>query len=139
MRDSKKEKFVIVIDQDLSIGLMLNAAAVLSMTVGRLVDDVVGPDLADQAGDLHLGITSLPINILRADKGRIKQIRDEAAQVDNLLLVDFSDVAQTCKNYHEYQTKLLNTGVEDLRYLGIALFGDSTQVARFTGSLGLLR
>ncbi len=139
MRNSNREKFVIVIDQDLSTGLMANAAAVLSMTIGRLVKDAIGPDLPDQSGEVHLGITSLPINVLRADEGKIKQIRDEAAQVDNLLLVDFSNVAQTCKNYNEYQTKLLNTRVEDLRYLGIALFGDSTRVARLTGNLGLLR
>lgn len=139
MSEPNKKKYVIVIDQDLSVGLIANTAAVLSSTVGRFVEEMIGPDLQDRSGATHLGITKIPIAILRADHARIKQIRDEAALVENLILVDFCDVAQACKNYDEYRTRLSDTPEEDLKYLGVALFGNAKKVTKMTGNLGLLR
>lgn len=137
-----RKKYVIVIDDELSAGLAANTAAVLSSTVGRLVDGIIGPDLQDLSGERHVGITTIPIPILKADGERIKHIRAKAARVaeaNRLILVDFSDVAQVCKHYDDYREKLAATPPKDLTYLGIALYGDAKEVTRLTGNLGLMR
>ncbi len=139
MSELKKKKYVIVIDHELSVGLMANTAAVLSSSIGRLAQEIIGPDLHDRSGATHLGIVTIPIAILKADQLRIKQIRDEAAQADSLVLVDFCNVAQVSKTYDDYRARLSNTPVDKLHYLGIALFGNAKEVARLTGNLGLMR
>ena len=139
MSESKKQKYVIVIDCKLSVGLAANTAAVLSLTVGKMVEEIIGPDLEDRAGDRHLGITTIPVAILRADRERIKQIRAQAAQTDHLMLVDFCNVAQISKTYEDYRTRLAAVPAEQLKYLGIALFGDTKEVTKLTGNLALMR
>ena len=139
MSGMNKKKYVIVIDSELSAGPAANTAAVLSSTVGRVVEGIIGPDLIDRSGERHLGITTVPIAVLKADGERIRTIRAKAAESNRLILVDFSDVAQVCTHYDDYLEKLAATPSEDLNYLGIALFGDSKAVTRLTGNLGLLR
>ena len=139
MSEINKKKYVIVVDSDLSSGLAANTAAVLSSTVGHLVEGIIGRNLRDRSGDLHLGITTIPIAVLRADGERIRHIRAKAAESDHLMLVDFSDVAQACKHYDDYVEKLAATSEEDLKYLGIALYGDSKKVKKLTGNLSLMR
>lgn len=139
MSGMNKKKYVIVVHSELTAGLAANTAAVLSSTVGRLVEGIIGPDLHDRSGERHLGITTIPIAVLKADGDRIRHIRAKAALSNHLILVDFSDVAQVCKHYDDYLEKLAATPSEDLKYLGIALFGDSKEVTRLTGNLALMR
>lgn len=135
----RQKRYVIVIDGELPVGLVANTAAVLSLTVGRLVEGIVGPDLNDRSGIRHVGITAMPIAVLAADSGQIKEIRERAADRAGILVVDFCDVAQVCKNYDDYRMKLQETPVENLKYLGVGLFGDAREVSKLTGNLGLLR
>jgi hypothetical protein len=106
--------------------------------MGKLTDGILGPDLEDQAGETHTGITTMPIAVLQGDQARIREIRNKAASIEDLLLVDFCNAAQTSKSYDEYAEKLSKTPVSDLDYLGIALFGAAKKVTKLTGNLGLM-
>ena len=57
----------------------------------------------------------------------------------DLIVVDFSDVAQRCNIYDEYIEKANQTPEDDFTYYGIAIYGTKKLVNKLTGSLPLLR
>lgn len=137
----QNNKVAIVVDAALPAGLAANTAAVLMLSIGRMVDGLLGPDIKDGDGSTHVGITTVPIPILTASADAVKEIRNRATADESgeLIVVDFTDCAQRTKTYEDY-TKLLETaGDEQLRYLGVALYGPRKPVQRLTGSLPLLR
>ena len=135
-------KTVIVVNDDLPAGLVANAAAVLALTLtlGRRIDGIVGPDLKDASGQVHAGITTVPLPVLRASDSVLRRIRGEVGGDGGVLLVvDFTDAAQQTRTYDEYTRRLAGTAGDDLSYLGLALHGPAKIVNRFTGSLPLVR
>jgi len=77
--------------------------------------------------------------ILTADAEAIKRIRLEASGTEDLLVVDFTDAAQTPRDYREYLENISGVPTEDLKYLGVALYGSKKPVNKLTGGLSLLR
>jgi hypothetical protein len=133
-------KAAIIVDRNLPTGLIANTAAVLSLTLGRRVEAIVGPDLMDGDGCRHVGITTIPIPILTSDTEGIKLLRSRALrEYADVLVVDFSDCSQRTRTYDEY-ARLLETATHDsITYLGIALYGQRKPVQKLTGNLPLLR
>ncbi|WP_245676682.1 DUF2000 domain-containing protein [Bacillus solimangrovi] len=134
-------KCVIVIDASLSTGLIANTAAVLSLTLGEKIDGIIGPDVLDRSGNVHIGITTIPIPILKGDLATIRELRNkvELENFSDVLVVDFSNVAQITNSYDGYTKKISKVDCHELDYLGIALYGEEKKVNKLTGSLGLLR
>lgn len=134
-------KCVMVIDTDLPTGLIGNTAAVLALTLGKKIEGIIGPTVKDASGHFHIGITTTPIPILKGDSLKIKELRNKlyGEEFSELLVVDFSNAAQTTKNYEEYTQKIATFSTNDLEYLGLALYGDKKKVNKLTGSMGLLR
>lgn len=139
--DTKDEKCVMVIDSSLPLGIIANTAAIMGITLGREMPEVVGQDLADRTGRWHLGIITFPVPILKGSPENIREIREKLYQPEfaGLTAVDFSDLAQGCKTYEEYAEKLLAVPEEGLRYFGVAICGEKKKVNRLAGSLPLLR
>lgn len=136
----QNKKCVMVIDESLPHGVAANAAGILGITLGKHFPAAVGPDVVDQNGNAHLGITALPVPILKADQQTIRAIRTQLYQPEfsDLLAVDFSDVAQGCRTYDEFIEKARSTAEEQLCYLAIGLCGAKKAVNKLTGSLPLL-
>lgn len=132
-------KCVIVLDQDLPVGLLANSSAVLALTLGKMVEGILGPDIQDGSGTIHKGITNTVLPILKTEKANLTTIREKANEFPDVIVVDFSDVAQRTKNYEDYTEQLQATMSNDLRYLGVALYGPKKVIASLTGSLALLR
>ncbi len=134
-------KCVMVIDPSLPLGLIANTAAVLAVSIGRKIDDIVGEDVLDQDGHLHHGITQVPIPLLKGSSDLIRSIRGKLLNmnVDNLYFVDFCDVAQQSQHYDEFKARLSQTPADRLNYLGIAIYGPPREVNSLTGNIGLLR
>ena len=134
-------KLVMVVNKDLPLGLIANTTAVLGITVGRLFEEVVGPDIYDADGNLHLGITSRVIPILAGTGEQIRTIRDRAVEDGNedIQVIDFSEIAQKCKSYNDYREHLSNMKYEDIYYLGICMYGPVKKINKLTGSMPLLR
>lgn len=133
-------KCVLVIDHDLPLGVIANTAAVLSLSIGKQFPALIGRDLMDSNGDVHHGITTTALPILKGTGGSLKDMREALKQFEPALtVIDLTSATQTTKNYDDYSAQLASTPVEQLEYLGLALYGDTKIVNKFTGSLGLLR
>lgn len=103
----QNEKCVMVIDENLPLGLIANTAAIMGITLGKEMPEVVGRNVMDQDGYLHPGIIEFPVPILKADSAAIKDIREKLyeAEFQDLYVVDFSDLTQGCKTYDEFIEK----------------------------------
>ena len=73
--DWQNEKCVMVIDENLPLGIIANTAAIMGITLGKKMPEVVGADVTDQSGNEHLGVIEFPVPILWGSPEIIKQIR----------------------------------------------------------------
>lgn len=139
--DWQNVKCVMIMDENLPLGIAANTAAIMGITLGKKMPEAVGADVADQTGSEHLGIITFPVPILKGDAERIRAIREKLYEPDfsDLTVVDFSDLAQSCRTYDEFIGKMRVTPESDLRYFGIAICGDKKKVNRLTGNMPLLR
>lgn len=134
-----RKKCVMVIDGSLPVGLAANTAAIMGITLGERMPEVVGADVRDARGREHLGIIEFPVPVLKGTPESLRQLREKLYEPDfqDLTVVDFSDLAQSCKTYGEFTGRM---GEADaLRYFGLAICGARRKVDRLTGSLPLLR
>lgn len=136
-----EKKCVMVIDEALPLGIIANTAAILGTTLGKKQPDIVGEDVIDKTGNEHLGIVEIPVPILKGNADLIKEIREKlyAPEFKELIVIDFSDVAQGCNIYDEFASKMAATDASKLQYFGIALCGKKKLVNKLTGSMPLLR
>lgn len=134
-------KCVMVIDKELPVGVIANTAGILGITLGRELPEQVGVDVADASGTLHRGIVETPVPILQGTPDSIRDLRERLYSPDfeDVLAVDFSDAAQSCRTYDEWIRKAAGIPEGDLRYLGLAICGAKKKVNRLTGNLPLLR
>lgn len=134
-------KCVMVIDEALPLGIIANAAGIMGLTLGKHIPHTIGPEVQDKSGHTHLGIIQIPVPVLKADKEKLKEIRQRLFRPEfaGLLVVDFSDVAQSCNIYDDYIRNTAAAEESSFHYFGIGIYGEKRLVNRLTGSLPLLR
>lgn len=137
----QNEKCVMVIDEHLPLGIIANTAAIMGITLGRERPEAVGTAVYDQTGNKHLGIIEFPVPILKGDTERIHALRQRLYEPEfsDLTVVDFSDLAQSCKTYEEFIQKMKTVSETELNYFGLTICGEKKKVNKLTGSLPLLR
>ncbi|MEV4129013.1 DUF2000 family protein [Nocardia sp. NPDC049707] len=131
-------KCAIVVSDELPTGLAVNAASVLSLTMGNRIEELVGVDVNDADGVIHPGIVYTPLPILVAPRKQVDTIVQAAAERDGMFFVSFSSLAQGCKTYEEYIDKMAATPTADLASVGVGLYGPRKQVNKLVGALPLL-
>lgn len=130
-----------VIDEALPLGMIANTAAIMGITLGKKLPETVGEDVYDKTGKEHLGIIAIPVPVLKGNAGIIKSIRQKLYEPDflDLIVVDFSDVAQGCNVYDQFIEEMRQVPEADLNYFGIAICGAKKKVNKLTGNMPLLR
>ena len=118
-----------------------NQEAIMGITLGKQMPEVVGADVYDRTGNGHLGIIEFPVPVLKGNVEVIKSIREKLYEPEfsDLTVVDFSDLAQGCKTYDEFIEKMKDVSETKLNYFGIAICGAKKKVNKLTGSMALLR
>lgn len=129
---------MIVVDETLPLGQLANAVAVLTASMGKKHLEIMGYDLKDSNGNIHSGITTLPLPILKAGS-KLAQMRTSLFQHPELSVVDVISATSTTRSYDEYADMMKTTPAEKLNYYGVAIYGAKKLVNQYTGSLGLLR
>jgi hypothetical protein len=135
-------KCVIVVDRDLPPGLKANAAAALALSLGNGIGEpLIGPDTVDRDGRRHPGITRIGLPILEAPEETVRAIYESLSSTPDspTRAIGFSTLAQSCRDYGDYATRMERTSSSELRYAGVCLFGPPKEVSRLTGSLRMMR
>ncbi|WP_394777568.1 DUF2000 domain-containing protein [Undibacterium sp.] len=129
---------VIVLDKDLPVGRLANAAAVIALTIGQRHPQLVGGALVDASGFAHPGLIPVGISMLGASQAELHKLRTDAlaAECD---VVDFPLEGQLTKNYEEFQQAVGVIDPTDMKYVGVALIGQKKQVSKIVGRLELLK
>lgn len=139
--DDTNIKCVMIIDSELPIGVIANTSAILGVTLGKHIPEQVGVDVVDASNKTHLGIITVPIAMLKGSKTSLKELRERlySPEFHDLVVVDFSDVAQSCNVYSEYIANAASVTEQEHTYLGIAIYGNKKKVNKLTGFMPLLR
>lgn len=139
--NGQNDKCIMVLNDELPTGLIANAAGIMGITLGKYIPEAIGEPVEDKAGNRHLGVIQFPVPILKAAKEKIKEIRERLYEdgFEELIVVDFFDVAQSCKTYDEYIEKMKHVDEGDITYYGIAMCGRKKLVNKLTGDMPLLR
>ena len=134
-------KCVMMIDSELPIGVIANTSAILGVTLGKHIPQQVGENVVDGTDKMHLGIITIPIAMLKGDKAGLKELRGRLydPEFQDLVVVDFSDVAQGYNVYSAYVAKAATVPEQEHTYLGVAIYGDKKKVNKLTGFMPLLR
>lgn len=134
-------KCVMIINEELPLGIIANTSGILGVTLGKYIDEVIGEDVIDKNEKKHLGIIQIPMPILKANNQKLKEIRHQLYEdkFSDLIVADFTDVAQSCNDYAQFIEKISLTSGDELIYFGIAIYGNKKLVNKLAGSLPLLR
>jgi MFS family permease len=132
-------KIVMVVNNELPVGLVANTAAVLGISLGHGNREIIGPDVRDATAIRHRGITKATVPILGTDGKELQSIYRKCLAGGKVDVIDFNRIAQGCRNYDDYASKLADTKNERLEFSGLCLHGPKKEIDRLTGSLGLYR
>ena len=136
--DPVPERCVIVVDEALPAGLAANAAAVLALTLGARIPQLVGADFADADHRPHPGLIPMGLPVLKAPRPDLGIIA-EKARAAGLDVIGFPAAGQTTNDYEDFRATVARTPSRELEYLGLTVAGPKRAVGRLTGSLALLR
>lgn len=132
-------KCVIIMDGSLPKGLAANTAAALGLSIGNHVSGLIGPDMMDLSGEIHKGITAIPIPILDAERPLIRQVYQQSRKYADVVALGFDTVAQGCNSYTEYMALVSESTVGEMDFIGICLYGPRKKISSLCGQMKLLR
>ena len=71
----------------------------------------------------------------------MKELRNyfHSLEIEDLVLVDFSTIAQQSRTYDEYEREMYSANEDDLHYVGIGICAEKKAINKATGSLSLIR
>lgn len=138
--NNNEMKCVMIIDDTLEQGMIANISAVLALSLGNKSCVSIGQDTIDASNNLHEGIISTPVPILKGNNKLLSKIRNELfINNSDIVVIDYSHLANSIHNYQEYVEISSKTKSEEYSYLGLALYGPKKIINKYTGSLPLLR
>ncbi|GII32127.1 DUF2000 domain-containing protein [Planotetraspora mira] len=133
---SARLKWVVVVDEALPAGLIVNAAVCVAAATGAGVPGLLGPDAKDAAGDLHPGLPWAGCTILAASSSQIVEIRTRAAAAEEVFVADMAGLAQRTRVYDGYLEQM--SAAAELDYCAVSLIGPRKRIDGIVRGLSLL-
>ena len=127
---------VVVVDEALAPGKAANAAAVLAMTLGTKVPELIGEDFEDASGGAHPGLFRHGLPVLKARGEQLRELRSRAVAAE-VGVIGFPVNGQQTTDYDDFRAMVATLAEPD--FLGLVLYGPDKAVRKLTGSFGLLR
>ena len=132
-----KLKWVVIVDETLSPGQVVNAAVCVAAATAPGVPGLLGPGGSDASDHWHPGLPWAGCSILAASPATLTAIRQQAID-RKLLAADMPASAQATRVYDDYLRELAKTEPGDLALLAMSLIGPRNQVAKLVRQLELL-
>lgn len=139
MFDAALHKSVVLVDEELPIGLASNAVSVVGVSMGRAVGGLVGPPLDSLDGHSYPGVVLSPLPILVAPQTELRMRYVRAASDPDITVFPFSSLAQSCKTYDEYEAILSAANSGDIPLSALGIVGPKKAVNKMVGSFPLLK
>ncbi|AVE42778.1 DUF2000 domain-containing protein [Providencia stuartii] len=137
--DASIHRCAIIVNQDLALGFAMNAASIIGVGIGNKITQLIGNDLMSADNIYYPGVISASLPILKSSPERIKQIQKEIAEHEDIYILPFSLIAQSCKSYDDYTQKLTNTLDQEIQLAAIGLVGNKNSINKLTGNLSLFK
>ena len=130
-------KIAIVINENLGVGFLVNAAACIASGLFYNEENIIGEEIKGHDFDF-IPITKIPILILKQNKKAFGELLKRAKR-NNLKYMVFTKEAQSTTSYEEYIQRVNGKKLEEVNPIGLGVIGDDEQVTKFGGDLALLR
>lgn len=137
--EADQHRCTIIIDKKLPAGLAINAASVIGISFGRMVENLIGPDMQSLDNINYPGVIYSPLPVLLAPGEYIRQLQTAAESDDDMYLMPFSALAQSCKTYDEYGEKISSVNSNNIELVAIGLIGPRKKITKMTGNLPLYK
>jgi hypothetical protein len=96
------KRCAIVVANDLSLGRLTNAVAVVALTIGQRHPELVGEPLIDKSGFPHPGLIPVGIAVLGAPRDQLPTLRERAIRV-GCDVIDFPVEGQLTTDYDRFR------------------------------------
>src|ERR671930_1552640 len=113
VEEARATRIAIVVDDSLPPGLAANAAAMVALTLGATMPELMGDDLVDADGELHPGLIPQGVPILRAPRAELGRLRARAIAA-GVEVIDFPTFGQQTTNYDEVIHQVADPPVTEL-------------------------
>lgn len=130
-------KPVVILAETLPVGLKANFAAVLAMSLGRMMPELVGPDTPTGDGVVLPGITTVALPILGAPAADLHGLFAEAEGLPLRLV--YMRSAFEARSYEDYMQKIAASPLPEHEPQALLLAGPRKAVDRLCGRLALMR
>lgn len=137
--DASQHRCTIIIDKNLPAGLAMNAASVIGISFGRMVENLVGPDMQSLDEVNYPGVIYTPLPVLLASGEYLSEIQANAERDDEIYVMPFSALAQSCKTYEEYGEKISSVKSNNIELVAIGVIGPKKKLTKMTGNLPLYK
>jgi len=117
----------------------MNAASVIGISFGRTVDNLVGPDMQSLDEVNYPGVIYAPLPVLLASGDYLHELQASAESDDEMYVMPFSALAQSCKTYEEYGERISSVKSENIELVAIGIIGPKKKLTRMTGNLPLYK
>ncbi len=136
------KKVVVVLNESIDVGRLMNACAHLAMGFGASRDSeekrkLLLLDYQDASGESHPFISGLSVIVLKANSNQLRTLRQKAHEA-NVTCIDFLS-SMTEGSYQNQLERTRCTAPDDLGYFGVLLFGDTDQLRALTRRYSLFR
>ncbi len=139
MRINENTKCVLIICETLPCSQQAYVVAVLSMTLGTHLSELIRDNVIDADHLMHSGITRLNLPILATSSEKLRTIPEWTKDNSDIFVVDFTSIVQQSRHYEEYREQLESLHNPEISYKGIGITGDRKKINKLTGNLKLLR